>query len=57
MLLRLGNFSSEFHLFRCKRDSIVIADKKIEINFMHSYGIHFNPQPTTVMKHFNTMLK
>ena len=22
--------------------------KKIEVNFIHSYNIHFNPQPTTV---------
>ena len=48
MLLRLGNFSSKFHLFRGKRDSLAIADKKIEVNFIHSYDIHFNPQPTTV---------
>ena len=47
MLSRLGNFSSEFHLFRCKRDSLAIADKKIEI-FIHSHDIHSNPQPTTV---------
>ena len=49
MLLRLGSFSSEFHLFRYKRDSLAIADKKeIEVNFIHSYGILFNLQPTTV---------
>ena len=47
MLSRLGNFSLEFHLFRCKRDSLAIADKKIEI-FIHSHDIHSNPEPTTV---------
>ena len=44
MLLRLANFSSEFHLRRCKRDSLAIA----EVIFIQSYDIHFNPQPTTV---------
>ena len=47
MLLRLGNLSSEFHLLWCKKDSLAIADKKIEVNFIHSYDINFNPQPTT----------
>ena len=47
MLSHLGNFSSEFHLFRCKRDSLAIADRKIEI-FIQSHDIHSNPQPTTV---------
>ena len=48
MLLRLGNFSSDIHLLWCKKDSLAIADKKIEVNFIHSYDINFNPQPTTV---------
>ena len=49
MLLCLGSFSSEFHLFRYKRDSLAIADKKeIEVNFIHSYDILFNLQPTAV---------
>ena len=48
MLLCLGNFSSEFHLFRYKRDSLEIADKKIEVNFIRSYDIHFKTPPTTV---------
>ena len=48
MLLRLGNFSSEFHLFRYKRDYLAVADKKIEINFIYSYDIHVNPKPAAV---------
>ena len=52
MLFCLGNFYSE--LFQCKRDSLAIADKKkkkkkkIGVNFIHSYDIHCNSQPTTI---------
>ena len=44
MLIRLANFPSEFHLRRCKRDSLAIA----EVIFIQSYDIHFNPQPFAV---------
>ena len=56
--LTFGNFFSDFHLFWCKGDSLAIEltkkkkkkkkKKKIEVNFIHSYDIHFNSQPTTV---------
>ena len=52
MLLCLGSFSSEFVLFRCKRDSLAIAEKekekKKEVNFIHYYDILFKLQPPTV---------
>ena len=59
MLLCLGSFSSEFHVFRYKRDSLAIADKKIEVNFIHSYDILFNLQPTTVevLNNFTSILE
>ena len=48
MLLCLGSFSSEFVLFRCKRDSLAIAEKEKEVNFIHYYDILFKLQPPTV---------
>ena len=41
-------FFSEFHLFRHNKDSLSITDKKIENNFINSYDVLFNLQPTTV---------
>ena len=52
--LTFGNFFSDFHLFWCKGDPLAIElkkknkIKKIEVNFIHFYDIHFNSQPTTV---------
>ena len=45
---RLGNFSSELHLFRYNKDFLSITDTKIEINFKHFYDVLFNLQPTVV---------
>ena len=38
------------------RDSLAIGDKKIKVNCIHFYDIHFNPQPTTVNA-FNNLIE